>query len=1153
MKIFTVLKWICILLLCLSAGLGFLLATERGFRLLVSSADSLAGPAFSVAGVEGKGIGRWRLTDVRLSLDGIVDLSLAELRCSWRPVALIDKELRIDRLSLTGMVLRLPDTADEENDDTAVILPAIQLPLDLRLDALRLHDAAIYYSDTEDPFRLDELRLKVSGQGDKLAIVQLQLAAPDFGGELQGSVQFLDNWPLTVQGEWWLADPGIGDLSGLLDAAGDLETLAVSIGVTTPAVAEVEGELTGILSDLHWRATGKTEYFSLADIQVDQPVAGTLTVVQASGTLDTYEGTLAANIEYQGYPQLRAEAEVKGDYDGLGVAFLSFFLDDAELTTRGEMNWADGFSWQAEVAGRQLDPGRFIPGWPGAVDALLQSRGKWTAEGLAANLNIESLQGELRGFPVQGSGRAGLENDTLHIDALQLQSGSSSFRAHGVAGRELDLFFQAASADLASMVPQGSGEFEMQGTVSGSRDQPGLAMTAQGVALRAAGVTVQNLKVVLAADLGEGGVIDADIAVDGVEVGGESISQGRLLVKGTLEDHQLSLSLAGSPGGLDVVASGGLLEQQWQGKVSRMVLDSDSYGAWTIPRPFSLLLAGEEVSVSAVTLVQETSRLSLAGQWQEGSGWQLQGGADNFSLHLLETWGLLPQKLDGILTASLTAAGRGAMPQQAEIRVAVPEVSLAVEHEDGEAELLQWKDNSLTVDLTDGTAMVTARSMFQDGSTADLTFTAAGCCAAARLDEMELTGKLDVRLADISPLAPLSNYMLTGKGQVRGDFSLQGTVARPVLRGGMTMTEGEIILPDAGIGLQEVELSLAGDAAATRVTLTLVSEGSRLRAEGTVSQDRQQQWQADFTIEGKDFQAVHLSEYQATVSPDLRLVYGRTGTAVSGTVMVSRALLAPLGFSGSVSSSRDVVVVDADGAVKGSGLPLSLDVDLVLGEAVRVDAFGVKGLLDGRLKIQQEPGQVMTGLGSLKLREGTFVFKGAELNIDRGLVYYQGGPIDDPGLDVRAKKEVDDTEVGVQLTGTVAQMEMNLFSSPKMDESDIVAYLLTGRDMSASSSGEGSMLGAAAGLGIGRGGDFLKDITGESGFDVSLASGEEASDVSLVVGREIYKGLYISYGKGLTDAAGTFKARYKLKYGFSVETETTSEATGTDLFWSMER
>ena len=133
-------------------------------------------------------------------------------------------------------------------------------------------------------------------------------------------------------------------------------------------------------------------------------------------------------------------------------------------------------------------------------------------------------------------------------------------------------------------------------------------------------------------------------------------------------------------------------------------------------------------------------------------------------------------------------------------------------------------------------------------------------------------------------------------------------------------------------------------------------------------------------------------------------------------------------------------------------------------------------------------------------------------------------------------------------------MEINLFSNPPMNDSDILVYLLVGNDMASSNETEGSMLGAAAAsLGIGEGGNFLSDITEETGLNVNLAGGEKASDISLVVGKEIYKDLYISYGKGLTDSAGTFKARYDLKYGFSVETETSSEATGSDLFWSLER
>jgi autotransporter translocation and assembly factor TamB len=54
------------------------------------------------------------------------------------------------------------------------------------------------------------------------------------------------------------------------------------------------------------------------------------------------------------------------------------------------------------------------------------------------------------------------------------------------------------------------------------------------------------------------------------------------------------------------------------------------------------------------------------------------------------------------------------------------------------------------------------------------------------------------------------------------------------------------------------------------------------------------------------------------------------------------------------------------------------------------------------------------------------------------------------------------------------------------------------------------------------------------------------------MGKEIYKDLYIIYGKDLTGAGGTFKARYDLKYGFSVETATNAKTNGADLLWSWE-
>ena len=1154
MKVIRLLKWSFFSLLLIVAALAFLLATESGFRVLVSACDLWGGPVFSVGQVEGRFVDSWRLEKVQLHIDGVVDVRLDELRCSWKPGPLIGKKLQVDSISLQGLVLRLADGGEEKDDSLPVVLPAIRFPVDLYVKDVRIHDGEIYFPGNGAPLIVNEFILKASGHDDQLTIDRLKLDTKGYGGELQGRVQFRDNWPLAVSGEWRVADPGIGDLSGSVGAEGDLETLAVSIGFKTPAAARVQGQLTDVLNDLHWQATGETEHFQLRDIQVDQPIDGTLTVVEASGTIETYGGTLAADINYQDYPQVQVRAEVQGDYNGLTVNVLRLVLDEAKLDSHGEISWGDGFSWRAELEAEQVDPARFIANWPGKIDGLLQSQGKWAADTLTADLNIESLQGELRGFLLAGSGRAGINGRTLRVDALQLQSGSTYLRANGRVNSEFALTFQAGSDDLASLVPESSGVFQLQGTVNGSREQPRLAMTVNGSDLKMAGSTLQSLKAVVNVDLTGEGNIDADVVAGGVEVGEETISKARLQVKGNLEKHQVDLSLAGSLGDLQLAVGGGLHERQWQGELSELLLQTSQFGAWKTEKPVSLQLAEKKCDVSGFCLVQDQVQISLAGEWQQEGGWQLQGRVDHFSLNRLVEWNLLTPKLDGVFTASVIAGGRGLKPEQVKFNAAVPDISLRAEDEDGEARVFHWTGNSLQATLTDGEARLTAQTLFQDGSEADLELAVANCCDFTRQEEMPINGTLALNLKDLSQLAPLSGYMVNGKGQFGGSLTLHGTVGSPILQGKMTLADGEIKIPDAGIAVQELELSVAGNTTANRVGLTLVSKGSSLKAEGVVKQSPQKQWQADFTVKGKDFQVLDLSEYQAVVSPDLHLIYGEDGTALSGRVTVAKARIAPVGFQGSVSSSRDVIVVDTDGKQEKNGLPLSLDLELIMGKEVEVDAFGVKGLLDGSLKINQKPGQVMTGLGSLNLRDGTFVFKGANLKINRGLVFYQGGPIDDPGLDVKADKEVNDKEVGIQLTGSVSHMEMNLFSNPSMDDSDILVYLLAGNDIASSNETEGSMLGAAAAsLGIGEGGNFLSDITEETGLDVNLAGGEKASDISLVVGKEIYKDLYISYGKGLTDSAGTFKARYILKYGFSVETETTSEATGSDLFWSLER
>ena len=107
------------------------------------------------------------------------------------------------------------------------------------------------------------------------------------------------------------------------------------------------------------------------------------------------------------------------------------------------------------------------------------------------------------------------------------------------------------------------------------------------------------------------------------------------------------------------------------------------------------------------------------------------------------------------------------------------------------------------------------------------------------------------------------------------------------------------------------------------------------------------------------------------------------------------------------------------------------------------------------------------------------------LDIERGRVQFSGGPIENPSLDIRAQRSVENDiagrnggwTVGVDVSGNVDDLNFSLFSSPVMSESDILAYLIIGHSVDTSNSEEDGLLQtAASALGVGATAQFMDEF-----------------------------------------------------------------------------
>ena len=1175
MKFSRIIKWVLIPPFFLGIVLVSLSVTEQGFRLLVNLADSLSGPAFSVERVEGRLLSAWRLENVRIKLDkgekNLLTMKIDELAWGWRPLELFRGTLHGEYIRIRGIRVWLP--TEEKVKDVHVQeerkqfkLPEINLPIRLIMDELLITDLSVfplsYPDDYPEPFMINELLVKAWINGNKLRVERFRLANPDFGGEFAAGVDFRNNWPLTLAGDWF-ATADAGRLDGRIGLDGDLETLLISMEFETPFVAEVNGRVRRVLSDtLDWQVSASSKEIKLNDLGIELPVSGTLDKAEFSGSLQTYKGGLSVVLNYSDKPPVQVETRFDGDLSGVDISFLRFFAGEGVLSIAGRVDWEEGVSWLADLRGEQLTPELFFADWPGKIDLNLNSKGKWADHGLdalRAGLQIEHLDGELRGFPLTGTGSMELVGGELQIDNLFLQSGTTSLQVQGQAGNELDLSFQAESDDLASLLPEGRGSFSAAGKMTGTREAPHITFDLNGTGLGFKEHSIDEIEAEINADISSTGRIKAEIKGSGINAAGEYIDQVQVNLTGDQEEHTLVMAAVADLGRLDLGFTGGLRDKQWQGELDMLNFSSERFGKWQTEHPAVLRIGGQQAGVADFLLGHGQMLFSLDGGWEKESGWYIKSGLDNFSLQLLKEWGFAVSRLDGIVTACLTARGAGAVLDQAELVVSLPDLVLTGEEEGGKVRKWSWPENNVAINIGDGEAKITALSIFEDGSKGELNAVVGNIdFSEYQPAEMILSGNLEAVISDISFLTPLSGYMVMGIGGFDGNARLSGTVAAPVVHGDFSLDDGEILVPAVNISMNRLEFSLAGDGRNNTVDILAASGEGMITAAGEINHTHDNQWLADISIHGERFKIVNLDEYQAEISPDIRLLYNnKDGISMRGVITVPMAYIAPEEFQrGVVAGSADVVVIDYKGQKQQkTNLPLSFDIAVILGEDVKIDAFGLHGHLDGRLGVVGSPGKVVTAFGSLKLHEGIFIFSDAELEISRGLIFYQGGGVANPGLDIRAERKVSGKEVGVLITGTASRMEFDLFSTPPMDNADILSYIVTGKKMSAGGGGgEGAMLkAAAASLGKWTGGKITDELEEFTGLDINLAGSGNGGGFALVVGREIADGLYISYGKNLTDSPGTFRARYDINWGLSVETESSAEETGVDLFWSWER
>jgi translocation and assembly module TamB len=420
----------------------------------------------------------------------------------------------------------------------------------------------------------------------------------------------------------------------------------------------------------------------------------------------------------------------------------------------------------------------------------------------------------------------------------------------------------------------------------------------------------------------------------------------------------------------------------------------------------------------------------------------------------------------------------------------------------------------------------------------------------------------------VSFLALLSPNLERVTGRLAVDLELGGTVGEPTVDGRANLAEGSFGLPAFGLVVEGIEgTATSADGRTLDFSATGRVDQALLTLAGATVLDPEAGWPTRFTVKGDTVPIVRLPNAEIFATPDLAVDVALPDVTITGSVHVPRASIELEGLpEQAVPPSPDAVVHGQTLAVtRGQPLRIATAVDVTFGDNVRYAALNLDTLITGQLRFEVEQSRSANARGTLDLT-GTYNAYGQVLEIERGQLFFTG-PLDNPGLNVRAVRDLDAfgvdssfstgpiTEVGVELTGTVQAPRTRVFSDPAMNETDALSYLLFGQPARGSGGGleaeQASTLQVAAlSLGLQQALPAFQRIGSSLGLDELAVRSTTADAGEVMAGKYLSPRVYIRYSYGLFNRIGGLLLRFKVNNRWSIET-LSGDQESMDLLYTV--
>lgn len=1172
----------------LLAGLLWLGATESGLQVLAAQLTASL-PGLSIQGVEGTLFHHVVLRDLELrDAEKVVRVGLLDLH--WDPTALQHRTLHVQSLVLHTL------RAERLGTDQAEPLgwPEWPLPLPLTVDRLSLLDASYRAEPQADPIAIDGLHTGFSVTAEGLEFRRFELSRPDLDLRLTGKIALggaravdLDTqWRLKLREPAWL-----GELRGAGKISGGPAALALRQRLEAPFPLQLAAQIPDPLQASRWSVAIDLPRLAANRLSPTLPAWPVAAVIQAEGTLEDFGGSLVLS------------GEVPDGGPANGRLLFRHAGSDRWLVEqlRLEVPRTGSLLQLAGKLGRlSADPEFEVDAswshllWPLAGTAQWRSpEGRLKLAGRLSEFQFD-LNGRLGERPVRGGGTLGFSPTGARFRGVELRGAGVEVRLEGAMAENLDLVWTLYAEDLTPWWPGAEGRIQSQGRLGGTRSAPALTAELEAAGLRLGPNRAERLVLRLQTGLAADSPLQLTLQGQTIEVAGQRL-QAELSAQGTRSRHRLkgtirveaaasetpaaesaSPRLAAAGFDLMLMAEGSLAERLWSGNLLAFDVTHPTAGSFDLQAPTSLRIGGEGVELGLACWRHGAGRGCARGHYGENGDWQIAADLDELRLEDLAGGADTALTVRGRLSGQARFGGDRERLREGRLDLTVADGLVEIRGQRGAVTRIQPEPLALRLRLDAGGGRLDFDAVQSGVATLYGQVRLTGPLDPERWRSLPIEGRIQAGLSNLSLLQPWLEDISDLQGSFGADLQLEGQLGQPRLRLAAEIPTARFEVPQLGLAVRHFTLEArSAEDRQIRIFGRASSGSGQVRFDGTAHLNPAAGWPVELTVKGDRFLAADIPEAKVWVSPDLELTFADGRVSAKGRVSLPEAAILVPDQPGAIKPSADVVYVGDEAPAGATAFAVESRIEVLLGDKVKIQGYGFKGRLTGRLTVEQQPKGPVLGTGAIQIRDGKYSYYGVDLDIDDGRLMFAHSPIDNPNLAVNVTRKTDVGLVGVKVLGTLQKPEAQLYADRPMAQADILAYLVTGKPLGLASSSEGGMLRDAAATIGGPAGSFLaREISNRLGLgdfldisfrnslaDSSYAQGFQtppgaspaagAQSTALFLGKYLTPRLYVQYGMGLFQNIYVFRVRYELTENWKIQTET-GQYSGGDILYQWE-